>query len=462
MTTLGATGAVQCTCRTGFETTFLLDGTVACTDIDECERRTDSCDGNAQCANVVGTYSCVCNPGYAGDGFLCLQLDECVSGANNCDAHASCTDAPGSFTCACLPGYTDADASLAPGVRCAVDNSASSSTASPSSSSSSSGRRDAATGPTLSAIASQTVKALVRLSVPFTVGHSDPTYDLSTLTITFSSNSVLVLASSMSVQGIGASRFLSLASSSKTAGAATVTLTVTDGLGYSASRSFVVTVLPLTPFFDDLGPQRTVTDIKTVAGTPTYPVTFLVGHEDSDLVGGLRVTASTGNVTVVPDVCCDPSSAAFISGGGIGLNFTTPLVNFQRAGVASQARKLYVTVRPAGVVTSPLGTPLTFRLTDAKGTVVSSTVKFYVYQRPNIDKFCSYDALATDTLQSIAGTLGMHWMTLFMMNNGTIEHPDVLPPGRRLVIGRPYRVRAGDSLNSIAQNFGTTWQAGSR
>lgn len=40
-------------------------------DVDECELRTDICNGNAFCTNNVGLYDCSCMDGYTGDGFDC-------------------------------------------------------------------------------------------------------------------------------------------------------------------------------------------------------------------------------------------------------------------------------------------------------------------------------------------------------------------------------------------------------
>ena len=37
-------------------------------DIDECDTGTSSCDGNAECINTNGSYTCSCKPGYNGDG----------------------------------------------------------------------------------------------------------------------------------------------------------------------------------------------------------------------------------------------------------------------------------------------------------------------------------------------------------------------------------------------------------
>ena len=40
-------------------------------DISECERELDDCDPNANCINIYGSYSCICNTGFTGDGFTC-------------------------------------------------------------------------------------------------------------------------------------------------------------------------------------------------------------------------------------------------------------------------------------------------------------------------------------------------------------------------------------------------------
>ena len=44
----------------------------SCSDINECELSSlNDCDGNADCTNTIGSYTCSCNPGYEGDGFNC-------------------------------------------------------------------------------------------------------------------------------------------------------------------------------------------------------------------------------------------------------------------------------------------------------------------------------------------------------------------------------------------------------
>ena len=42
-------------------------------DIDECALGTDLCDQNSYCNNTLGSYSCICNPGYSlnGNGRTC-------------------------------------------------------------------------------------------------------------------------------------------------------------------------------------------------------------------------------------------------------------------------------------------------------------------------------------------------------------------------------------------------------
>ncbi len=42
-----------------------------CSDINECERNTDTCHVHAMCANTEGSYECMCDIGYEGDGRNC-------------------------------------------------------------------------------------------------------------------------------------------------------------------------------------------------------------------------------------------------------------------------------------------------------------------------------------------------------------------------------------------------------
>ena len=55
-----------------------MDHNAPCIDIDECaETHTDftfECDMNSECQNSYGSYYCVCNDGYEGDGKTCDRL----------------------------------------------------------------------------------------------------------------------------------------------------------------------------------------------------------------------------------------------------------------------------------------------------------------------------------------------------------------------------------------------------
>jgi len=95
------TGVPYCNCFDGYEAQGL---NCVLIDVDECALGTDSCDSNATCANTYGSYTCECNTGYTGDGFVCSNVNECLS--NPCNVNATCTDTLGSFTCTCNSGYT--------------------------------------------------------------------------------------------------------------------------------------------------------------------------------------------------------------------------------------------------------------------------------------------------------------------------------------------------------------------
>ena len=41
------------------------------TEIDECRDNVRRCDRNAQCINIDGSFSCMCNEGYTQDGVFC-------------------------------------------------------------------------------------------------------------------------------------------------------------------------------------------------------------------------------------------------------------------------------------------------------------------------------------------------------------------------------------------------------
>ncbi|MFT7582563.1 MAG: hypothetical protein ACI9MR_004245 [Myxococcota bacterium] len=94
----GANGAV-CNCAgTGFE------GDACSEDIDECAGPGTRCSDEAACTNIPGSFECVCNAGYSGDGLDCTEVDECATNNGGCDPSAACINLPGSFLCKCPLG----------------------------------------------------------------------------------------------------------------------------------------------------------------------------------------------------------------------------------------------------------------------------------------------------------------------------------------------------------------------
>ena len=41
-------------------------------DINECESQPGRCDNNANCTNLIGSYSCQCKQGFTGNGLNCI------------------------------------------------------------------------------------------------------------------------------------------------------------------------------------------------------------------------------------------------------------------------------------------------------------------------------------------------------------------------------------------------------
>lgn len=64
-----------CFCSNGFQ-----PAPGGCADVDECALGTNNCDGNAQCINNSGGFTCTCNPGYAGDGINCERVFPVIVG----------------------------------------------------------------------------------------------------------------------------------------------------------------------------------------------------------------------------------------------------------------------------------------------------------------------------------------------------------------------------------------------
>jgi nidogen (entactin) len=91
----------------GEETTSVLpetttDANVTCNVLNNCHR-------DAQCIYSAESesFSCICNQGFAGDGFSCEQSTVSCTQVNNCDSHATCLydESLGKSKCVCNPGY---------------------------------------------------------------------------------------------------------------------------------------------------------------------------------------------------------------------------------------------------------------------------------------------------------------------------------------------------------------------
>eukprot|EP00933_Yihiella_yeosuensis_P080566 TRINITY_DN94014_c0_g1_i1.p1 TRINITY_DN94014_c0_g1~~TRINITY_DN94014_c0_g1_i1.p1 ORF type:complete len:1178 (+),score=165.71 TRINITY_DN94014_c0_g1_i1:31-3564(+) len=109
-------GSFTCTCFNG----TVGNGTT-CLDVDECNVTARNgtynstligtatghhpCHDNSTCINTPGSFICMCNIGFSGDGENCSSMNECTAQTHNCPKHSTCTDTLGSFTCACNSGY---------------------------------------------------------------------------------------------------------------------------------------------------------------------------------------------------------------------------------------------------------------------------------------------------------------------------------------------------------------------
>ncbi|KAF0043033.1 hypothetical protein F2P81_004370 [Scophthalmus maximus] len=89
-------------------------------DIDECRVMGNLCK-NGQCINTLGSYNCICKPGYTNDisSTQCVDLDECSTKQHNCQF--LCVNTIGGFTCKCPPGFTQHHSACIDNNECSSD-----------------------------------------------------------------------------------------------------------------------------------------------------------------------------------------------------------------------------------------------------------------------------------------------------------------------------------------------------
>lgn len=102
-----------------------------------CTTQKNNCSAFASCHDHVGTFTCTCNSGFTGDGFVCqglvsfllkfkmyiifclhcrviLDINECDNNNGGCSAGLICFNTVGSFICSnCPPGF------MSDGTKCA-------------------------------------------------------------------------------------------------------------------------------------------------------------------------------------------------------------------------------------------------------------------------------------------------------------------------------------------------------
>ena len=99
---LSCVGSYYCACKNGYLS--VDDG--YCEQVNECDLGYHSCNEMATCIDVPGSYTCKCNDGYYGDGFVCKK----ATCDMKCPKHSTCvTLRNGENKCQCNLGYSMAD-----------------------------------------------------------------------------------------------------------------------------------------------------------------------------------------------------------------------------------------------------------------------------------------------------------------------------------------------------------------
>ncbi|XP_050299870.1 nidogen [Anthonomus grandis grandis] len=91
----------ECVCNLGYYKIYSQNNPT-CVDENECQTN-HNCDSNAQCHNTEGSYQCLCNPGFEGDGKICSPVNTCAN--ISCRENAQCVQSGEVAECRCLPGF---------------------------------------------------------------------------------------------------------------------------------------------------------------------------------------------------------------------------------------------------------------------------------------------------------------------------------------------------------------------
>ncbi|XP_051512992.1 fibrillin-1-like isoform X2 [Myxocyprinus asiaticus] len=113
---LNSLGSFSCICKPGYTTDISV---TVCVDVDECVQAPKPC--NFICKNTEGGYLCSCPRGYVlqDDAKSCRDLDECSTKQHNCQF--LCVNTIGGFTCKCPPGFTQHHTACIDNNECATE-----------------------------------------------------------------------------------------------------------------------------------------------------------------------------------------------------------------------------------------------------------------------------------------------------------------------------------------------------